>query len=248
MELDLTTFLMEVANFLILVWILNRLLYKPVQAIIAKRQAALEQIRSEAGQMRAEAAELGQTYQGRLASWDAEKAELRRQLQAEISTERQRLTSNLNLELEGMRDKLRVAEERQTEERARLCEERAIANASRFAAALLTRFATPELGLQLTGMLLDDLARLPEQQWRAIVEALAAENAVVTVVSAHPLPETASQQFQERFRAIFPSASRFSFAVDPALLAGVRVNTGPWNLSASLKDELAFFRGAVNGD
>jgi F-type H+-transporting ATPase subunit b len=248
MELDLTTFLMEVANFLILVWIMNRLLYKPVQAIIAKRQAAMELIRSEAERMRTEAIELGQAYQGRLASWDAEKAELRRQLQAEIAAERQRLTADLDLELVGMRDKARVTEERQAEERVRLSEERAIANAGRFAARLLTRVAAPELGGRLMEMLLEDLAVLPDDQRRAIVAALAREEAVVRVVSAHPLAETVSEQFEKSFREIFPAAKHFSFSVNQDLLAGIRVNTGPWNLSANLKDELAFFRGGTNGD
>ena len=226
MELDLTTFLMEVANFLILVWIMKRLLYKPVQAIIAKRQAAMELTRSEAEQMRNDATELGQAYQGRLASWDEEKAELRRQL----------------------RDKARVTEERLAEERVRLSEERAIANAGRFAARLLTRVATPELGGQLMEMLLEDLAGLPDDKRRAIVEALGREEAVVRVVSAHPLAESVSEQFEKRFREIFPAARQFNFSVSEDLLAGIRINTGPWNLSANLKDELAFFRGGINGD
>lgn len=248
MELDLTTFLMEVANFLILVWIMNRLLYKPVRTIIAKRQAAMELMRSEAERVHAEAAELGQAYQGRLASWDAEKAELRRQLQAEITAERQRLMADLDLELTDMRDKARVTEERQAEERVRLCEERAIANAGQFAARLLTRLATPELGKQLAEMLLEDLAGLSDEQRLAIVQSLSREEAMVRVVSAYPLTETVSEEFEQRFRGIFPEAKRFSFSVNEELLAGIRVNTGPWNLSANLKEELAFFRGGINGE
>lgn len=248
MQIDLTTFLMEVANFLILVWIMNRLFYKPVQTIIAKRQAAMELTRTEAEQIRIEATELVRTYQERLASWDAEKAELRRQLQTEIANERQRLTSGLDTELAEMRDKARVTEERQTEELVHLSEERAIANACRFAARLLARAANPELGDKLMEMLLEDLVGLPDEQRRSIVEALAREEAVVRIVSAHVLSEATVERFQDRFRAIFPTAQNFSFTVNEALLAGIRVNTGPWNLSANLKDELSFFRGGINGD
>ena len=248
MELDLTTFLMEVANFLILIWIMNRLLYKPVRKIIAERQAALELTRSEAERMRSEAAELGEAFQGRLASWDTEKAELRRQLLAEIAIERQRLTTGLEQELSGMRDKARVTEERRAVEMTRLCEERAIVDAGLFAARLLTRIATPELGTRFMEMLLEDLTSLPDEQHRAIVEALAREETVVRVVSAHPLAEAAGKAFERRFREIFPAASRFAFTVDTALLAGIRVIAGPWNLAANLKDELAFFRGVGNGD
>lgn len=248
MELDLTTFAMEIANFMILVWIMNRLLYKPVRTIIAERQAAMERTRAEAEQMRTEATELGQAYQGRLASWDTEKAELRRQLQGEIAAERQRLKASLDLELVEMRDKARVTEERRAEEMVRLSEERAIANAGQFAARLLTRTATPELGSRLMEMLLEDLAALPDEQRRSIAEALGRDEAAVLVVSAHQLADTVPETFEARFREIFPAARQFSFSVNEALLAGIRVIVGPWNFSANLKDELAFFRGGINGD
>lgn len=248
MELDLSTLIMEAVNFLILVWIMNRILYRPVAAIIAQRQEALERTRVEAEQLRSEATGLRQTYQGRLASWDAEKAELRRQLQGEMSAERQRLMAALDEELAGMRDKARVAEERRSQEVARLCEERAIANAGRFAARLLARTATAEQSMRLQEMLLEDLAMLPDDQHRAIAEALGRDDALVRVVSAHPLAPTVSRAFESRFREIFPEALRFSFTEEPALLAGVRVIAGPWNLAANLSDELAFFRGGIDAD
>ena len=248
MELDLSTLIMEAVNFLILVWIMNRILYRPVAAIIAQRQAALERTRSEAEQLKNEATGLRHTYQGRLASWDAEKAELRRQLQGEMSAERQRLMAALDEELAGTRDKARVAEERRSQEVARLCEERAIASAGRFAASLLARIATAEQSIRLQEMLLEDLAMLPDDQRRAIAEALGRDDALVRVVSAHPLEPAVSRAFENRFREIFPEALRFSFTEDPTLLAGVRVIAGPWNLAANLSDELAFFRGGIDAD
>lgn len=248
MELDLTTFLMEIANFLILLWILNRLFYKPVRRIIAERQAAMERIRSEAERIRAEATVMGLSYQGRLVSWDAEKAELRRQLQVELASERQRLKADLAEELSGMRDKDRVAEERRAEELARLSEDRAIVGAGRFASRLLSRVATPELDDKLMEMLLEDLCELPEQQRQAIADALDREAATVKVVSAHPFSETLVKIFEARFRALFPPVKSFSYTEDATLLSGIRVIAGPWNLAANLKDELAFFRGGINGD
>lgn len=246
MEVDPTTFLMEVINFLILVWIMNRILYRPVRGIITERQAALERIRNEAELLRSEALELKQEYQGRLGSWDEEKAVLRRDLQGEIDDERRRMRALLEEELAGMRDKARIAEERRAEELNRLSEERAITGAARFAARLLTRVATPEQTERFLEMLLEDLGELPDDRRRAIAEALGGNGVAVRVVSAHPLDGALRRDFESRFRAMFPSASRFSFMEDATLLAGARVIAGPWNLAANLKDELSFFRGGIN--
>ena len=39
MTLDLTTFILQILNFLVLLWLLHRFVYGPLRAAIAKRQA-----------------------------------------------------------------------------------------------------------------------------------------------------------------------------------------------------------------
>jgi F-type H+-transporting ATPase subunit b len=42
MELDWTTFALEIINFLALIWILKRFLYRPVLATLGQRRAGIE--------------------------------------------------------------------------------------------------------------------------------------------------------------------------------------------------------------
>ena len=42
MQFDWTTFALEIVNFLVLVWILRRFLYRPVTDVIARRAAEVE--------------------------------------------------------------------------------------------------------------------------------------------------------------------------------------------------------------
>ncbi len=55
MELDWSTFLLQIINFLVLVWILNRFLYQPVMKVIAERKAAVEKTLADSERARAEA-------------------------------------------------------------------------------------------------------------------------------------------------------------------------------------------------
>ena len=48
MQFDLTTFALEVLNFLVLVWLLKRFFYQPVLAVIEARRAAGAAILDEA--------------------------------------------------------------------------------------------------------------------------------------------------------------------------------------------------------
>ena len=48
MEFDWTTFALEVVNFLVLVWLLKRFLYRPVLACSTRRRAEVERHMAEA--------------------------------------------------------------------------------------------------------------------------------------------------------------------------------------------------------
>ena len=69
MEFDWTTFALEIINFLILVWILKRFLYRPVLDVIARRRAGVEKTLADAKRIEAEAGELKQRCECELAQW-----------------------------------------------------------------------------------------------------------------------------------------------------------------------------------
>jgi len=48
LELSWSTFLLEIINFLVLVWILKHFLYKPVLDVIARRRSGIEKTLADA--------------------------------------------------------------------------------------------------------------------------------------------------------------------------------------------------------
>ena len=62
MELNLSTFLLEIVNFLVLVWILKRFLYKPVMGVIERRKVGIEQTLAQAEDKTREATALREQY------------------------------------------------------------------------------------------------------------------------------------------------------------------------------------------
>ena len=86
MELNWTTFALEIINFLALLWILKRFLYRPVMQTLAERRAGIERTLSEARASEAQAAAMQQQFAGRLADWEQEKAAARQGFAAELAT------------------------------------------------------------------------------------------------------------------------------------------------------------------
>ena len=129
MELSWPTFFLEIINFLVLVWILKRFLYKPVLEAIAQRKAVIDKTLADAKAKEAGAQALEQQYQNRLADWENEKEKLRAGVAEEISAQRAQMMAALENSLKQEREKARVLEERRLNELQSKAEEAGMARA-----------------------------------------------------------------------------------------------------------------------
>lgn len=248
MELNWSTFVLEIINFLVLVWVLKRFLYQPVLTVIVQRKARIDKALADAEARRRDAQSLLERYENRLAEWEQEKGRARAQLREELNAERAGLTATLLESLEEERQRARVLEERRLGEVMRRNEEVAVDQAARFAARLLSRIAGPEVERRLVAMVVEELAALPADRLRTFQDALTETDRSPTVVSAHPLDQEQRQELNRIFAQGSGRAVACDFTEDKALLAGLRITLGSWVLQANLQDELKFFsEGASHG-
>jgi F-type H+-transporting ATPase subunit b len=245
-EINWSTYLLEVINFLILVWILKRFFYQPVLDMIARRRQAVEKTTADAAATRHEAEQLKKQFEGRLTDWEHEKQQARTTLAQEIADERRRRLDDVETELAGVRERAKVQGERQLAALLEAREREALALATRFTSRLLERVASPDLESRLISAGLDDLRALPPETRDAIGQALrAAESATVT--SAYPLADDGRERVQQALAKVAGQPVACRFQTDTALLAGLRIAAGPWSLGANLHDELEGF-GSVGRD
>lgn len=241
MELDWTTFALEILNFLVLVWILQRLLYQPILKVIAGRKAEIRDMFSNAETLRKEAQSLREQYENRQAEWNQEKEVVRHRMVEEVNAEKTRLLAELQVSLEQEREKARALEERRLTDLTHQAEEAAIAQGGRFAARLLARLATAELEAKLVEVVLEDLRRIPDERRQAIRTACATAATPVVMSSAHALSEHQRQSLAEAVQALLGRTVTCDWREDAQLLAGIRLSLGPWMLGANLQDELKAF-------
>jgi F-type H+-transporting ATPase subunit b len=244
-ELSLSTFILEIVNFLILVWILKRFLYKPVLAALARRKSKIDESLSEAARRQEHAQSLEKQYQNRLTEWQQEKERLRNQLEEEINSQRKNLMDSLDKSLANQREKARVLEQRELEQFRRQASERGAAQGVAFTSRLLQRLASAELEKKLVMILQEDLQQLPEEQLRQIRSAGTAASGRVKITSAFPLEGSQREALAGSFRQLLGGEAKMEFLEDASLLAGLRVSIGPWVLRANLHDELDFFSQAA---
>ena len=241
MEFNLSTFSLEIINFLILVWILQRLFYKPVRNIIAQRQQKIDQSLAEAANMRQEAEELKQSYGNRLHEWNLEKQTALTQLHQQMEAERQQQLSILQKELEQERNKYQAALQRQLEELQRNQQTLALQNGARFAGLLLKQAAGPELETRLFNLLISQLKQLPEACQSILQTTENEATLTLKVCSVYPLSQNQVQQLENKFKSLIDKPLKFEYSLDPALIAGLKIDKDAWVLHANLQHELSGF-------
>jgi F-type H+-transporting ATPase subunit b len=240
-ELNWTTVILEMVNFLVLVWILKHFLYRPVLQVIEERrariQASLEQ--AQARQQQAEALRL--QFENRLAEWQVEKQAAREALQREMETQRKQALQALETSLAEAREKGRVVEERRLREIEQHMAHEALELGGRFATRLLEGLAGPELEGRIFALLDEDLAGLPEPQRKTLRRAVQGNGDQVRVESAHPLNGQQHQALERSVRQLLGEDVGCSFHEQPELIAGLRLSLGDWSVEANLRAELRAF-------
>jgi len=241
LELSWSTFLLEIFNFLILVWILKRFLYQPILDVIARRRKTIEEQINKAGQLKADADALKERYEHRLYDWEKERQKALDKLMRELEDNRVNQLENLRTELAQEEEKIHVARVRQDKQAMREIEQRALQQSAEFASRLLSEAAGPELENRLFELLLEGLTTLPDEKIDVISSKWGQPPGSIQVTSAYPLADDKRQQLEDALRTVTDLSVPVYYELDSGLRAGLSITIGAWILQLNVRDELQGF-------
>lgn len=248
MQFDTTTFILEIINFLVLIWILQRLFYKPVLALISKRQSEIAETLDNTQNLRREAETLRERYENREKLWEQEKLTLQNQFQQQLDTERSQQLVKLQSELDELRRKAELALERQQAALQRETEKQALRNSAKFAQLILQQAAGPELEARLLELLLNQLEHTAPDVCGLCLQLVESKKQVtISVASAFGLSPEQQARLEAQFRQMINTPLLFKYQQDQTLISGLRIDIGAWVLQANLQHELTGFAELADG-
>jgi F-type H+-transporting ATPase subunit b len=245
MQFDWTTFALEIINFLVLLWLLKRFLYKPVLNMLDARQKRIHDQIAKAQLTHAEAENLKAEYASRLQNWQQEETAQRQQLKQELAEEREKKHSVLKRTLEDERAKMEAREKAAAQLQEANLTNTLRKRAYRASTAMLKRLASAELTAKIVDVLAEDLRGLSDERRQVLLDffqEMENKSAVsVDVATAHPLTEKSRQTIDAALFEFIQHPVDLTYFMNPDLIAGVRVTMGEYVLHANLADDLAFF-------
>ena len=246
MHFDWWTLALQTVNFVILVWLLHRFLYKPVLRAIDARRGEIEKEYAAAEAAKA-------TAKDQLASIAAERAG--------IAAERDEMVKAATAQAEDAAKARRARAEREAAElldgaRKTLAAEReqALAEAQRaaldlgadFARRLLDEMPLPLRAEAWLERIEHHLTALPKAELAALAGA-SADGAALTVVTAASLPAETAEAWRTRLHRLLSNRMTIAFDVDPGLVAGAELHFPGAIYRLSWKSALAALRAEADG-
>jgi len=248
MHLDPWTLGLQAANFLVLVWLLHRFLYRPVLGIIAARQAAADKLTADVQAEKTAAESLRQSLESQRTANTQERDATLRQAREAADAERQAVLAKARTDAEALRSEAQKAFER---ERAEIVGS-AGRDAARLAVSIVRRLLQDAPAVLAQDRMLDlvceDVKSLPADSKQHIAERVAADERTPEVVTAVALDKRTAERFGERLSAALGAPSMPVFRVDPALIAGVEVRLPFTILRRSWSEDLKRIEAELNND
>ncbi|MEH6626890.1 MAG: F0F1 ATP synthase subunit delta [Motiliproteus sp.] len=238
MTLNWSTLVLEIINFVVLMWLLQRFLYRPVQQLLERRQAELEHKLLEAEQQQQQAEALRQGYQSKINAWQQQQQQDKALLQIELEKRRKEALTQLQQSLQAAREKDQVLITRQRQQQRQQDQQQALDNGCRFASQLLQLCSGPELEQRLIELLIRELSSAPVTLCQALRRETSREIAIETT---QPLAQQLRDTLQQQLEALLQDRVSCEELLNPQLIAGIRISLGGHVLGANIEDELHAF-------
>ncbi len=238
------SFALQAANFLILVWLLRRFLFKPVSAIVARRKEEIARGMAEVSAEKQKALNLQSELQAQRTGIEAERQKAIEEQGTQLADERNKMIDEARAEAEKIRNHAAV---QLNEERAAATQElfsRAVELAVDLAQRLLREVAFPSIEHAFLTRILDYLDRLSAQERAALGSHLGETSIVVT--TAHPLDAQEQAQWREQLGKRIGAAAGIKFNSDAALIAGAEITLPSAVLRFNWRDALTTAAREIN--
>lgn len=235
----------QTLNFLILVWLMKRFLYKPILDAIDAREKRIALALADAAAKQAEAQKERDEFQKKNEDFDRQRNDLLGKVRDEIKTERQRLLDEAQQAADALRVKRQdaLASEMQNvhQDIARRSREEVFAIAQK----VLTDLAGTTLEERMGEVFTRRLRELDAEAKAGLAKALNTSSGSVQVRSAFELPPAQRAAMQRALNETFASDIQIRFDTTPDVISGIELTANGWKLAWNIADFLASLEQSI---
>ena len=245
MLIDWFTVGAQALNFLILVWLLKRFLYKPILNAIDAREKRIAAELADADAKKAEAQKERDEFQHKNEEFDQQRAALLSKATDEAKAERQRLLDEARKAADALSAKRQEALRSDANNLNQAIRRRTQQEVFAIARKALTDLATTSLEERMGEVFTRRLRAMDGKAKEGLAEALKTASEPALVRSAFDLPAEQRAAIQNALNETFSAEVHVRFETAPDLVSGIELTTNGQKVAWSIADYLASLEKGV---
>jgi F-type H+-transporting ATPase subunit b len=244
MKFDIWTFLFQTINFVALLFILKRLLYRPIREILQKRRDLIRETIEKAENMKKEALELRRRHEEEMKKLGELQSEMMEKMKSEVMEEKKRLMGEAEKEATTRIEKATALLAVEKTEFESELKEKAVETVSIFSSNILRDIADEELHRGIWRRFHGELERIS----REIADrGLKDETVNLELVSAFPVPAEELAAIRREMEKYLSRKVMINSSVDGSLIAGLRMKSHDMIYDSSLSGQINAFAMKLKG-
>jgi F-type H+-transporting ATPase subunit b len=245
MLIDWFTVGAQALNFMILVWLLKRFLYKPILDAVDAREKLIATELADARAKKAEAQKERDAFDHRNEDFDQQRANLLSKATDEAKAEGQRLVDEARKAADGLSAKRQQALRDDANNLSQTLRRRTQQEVFAIARKALTDLAATSLEERMGAAFIDRLRTMDGKAKAGVAEALKTVLDPVLVRSAFDLPEEQRTAIQKALDDAFSIQIRLRFETAPELVSGIELTINGQKLAWSIAEYLSALEKGV---
>jgi len=242
MEIDWFTVIAQLVNFLILVWLLQRFLYKPVLNAIDEREKKIASQLEDAAVKKAEARKEKDLFIQKNEAFDREHAAKLEEAHKRVKSEKQRLFEEARKESTALRLKLEDSLKQREQEIKHTLKRRTKEEVFAIAGKTLSDLANVDLEEQVINVFIEKTRSLNEADRTKFINALEVKDGSIRIKSVFELSQNSKQKLEKTIKEITGEEANFQYLLEPELVMGIMLETANFQLSWNLESYLALLK------
>jgi F-type H+-transporting ATPase subunit b len=239
MLIDWFTVIAQTINFLVLVWLLKRYLYKPVLEAIDERDRSIAARIREGEAKKAEAEGQFNDFQHKNAEFERDRQEMYNSALGAAKAERERLIEEARQESVSMREKHLATLRNEQHDLAREITRRTQEEVFAITRQALADLAAASLEDQMAEVLMRRLRELETGAKEQLAAALRSAAGPVVVRSAFELPPARQAGIEKILREGYHMEVPVEFEIRPEQVSGIELAVNGYKLAWSIADYLS---------
>ena len=239
------TWLFQIVNFLILMFLLKRFLYGPILRAIDRREKKIAAHFEAAEEKEQEAIGKSESLDVARKKFDAEREGLLAAAKTDAEKTRQELTAKARAEVDELASRWRDDLERQKDAFLDDLQRRAGEQVCAVAKKVLADLADAQLERLMVGVLVRRLAELSDDDKKQVTTALADSGKPLVVASAWELPAEIRKQVETAVREHIAKDVEIVFETAPEITCGVELRAEGREISWTVEGYVQGIRDAL---